>query len=149
MANARNVSTSFLPYGGITYLINSFDYPNLNWKTFASATMFSSLTSSLLMLQPFLLIMPFVIVSFSPFLMPLLFSHAIPFTLPHTCLLIIKRHGQEPSLSSYFTRYHLLPLAYLKVQLFSSSLAMEPQLSQSALWCSYRLNISQDNEFYY
>ena len=28
-ANARNVSTSFLPYGGITYLINSFDYPNL------------------------------------------------------------------------------------------------------------------------
>ena len=34
-ANARNVSTSFLPYGGITYLINSFDYPNIlcdNWK---------------------------------------------------------------------------------------------------------------------
>ena len=28
-ANARNVSTSSLPYGGITYLINSFDYPNL------------------------------------------------------------------------------------------------------------------------
>ena len=28
-SNARNVSTSFLPYGGITYLINSFDYPNL------------------------------------------------------------------------------------------------------------------------
>ena len=28
-ANARNVSTSLLPYGGITYLINSFDYPNL------------------------------------------------------------------------------------------------------------------------
>ena len=28
-ANARNVSTSFLPYGGITYFINSFDYPNL------------------------------------------------------------------------------------------------------------------------
>ena len=28
-ANARKVSTSFLPYGGITYLINSFDYPNL------------------------------------------------------------------------------------------------------------------------
>ena len=28
--NARNVSTSFLPYGGITYLINSFDYPNLS-----------------------------------------------------------------------------------------------------------------------
>ena len=27
--NARNVSTSLLPYGGITYLINSFDYPNL------------------------------------------------------------------------------------------------------------------------
>ena len=26
--NARNVSTSFLPYGGITFLINSFDYPN-------------------------------------------------------------------------------------------------------------------------
>ena len=26
MANARNVSTSFLPYGGITYFINSFDY---------------------------------------------------------------------------------------------------------------------------
>ena len=31
MANARNVSTSFLPYGGITYLINSFDYPNFNY----------------------------------------------------------------------------------------------------------------------
>ena len=30
-ANARNVSTSFLPYGGITYFINSFDYPNLLW----------------------------------------------------------------------------------------------------------------------
>ena len=29
MANARNVSTSLLPYGGITYFINSFDYPNL------------------------------------------------------------------------------------------------------------------------
>ena len=28
-ANARNVSTSFLLYGGITYFINSFDYPNL------------------------------------------------------------------------------------------------------------------------
>ena len=28
-ANAQNVSTSFLLYGGITYLINSFDYPNL------------------------------------------------------------------------------------------------------------------------
>ena len=28
-ANARNVSTSRLPYGGITYFINSFDYPNL------------------------------------------------------------------------------------------------------------------------
>ena len=28
-ANARNVSTSFLPYGGITYFINSFDYPFL------------------------------------------------------------------------------------------------------------------------
>ena len=28
-ANAQNVSTSFLPYGSITYLINSFDYPNL------------------------------------------------------------------------------------------------------------------------
>ena len=28
-ANARNVSTSFLPYGGITYFINSFDYPYL------------------------------------------------------------------------------------------------------------------------
>ena len=28
-ANARNVSTSLLPYDGITYLINSFDYPNL------------------------------------------------------------------------------------------------------------------------
>ena len=28
-ANARNVSTSFLPYGGITHFINSFDYPNL------------------------------------------------------------------------------------------------------------------------
>ena len=28
-ANARNVSTSLLPCGGITYLINSFDYPNL------------------------------------------------------------------------------------------------------------------------
>ena len=28
-ANARNMSTSFLSYGGITYLINSFDYPNL------------------------------------------------------------------------------------------------------------------------
>ena len=28
-ANARNVSTSFLPYGVITYLINSFDYPSL------------------------------------------------------------------------------------------------------------------------
>ena len=28
-ANARNVSTSFLPYGDITYLINSFDYRNL------------------------------------------------------------------------------------------------------------------------
>ena len=28
-ANARIVSTSFLPYGGINYLINSFDYPNL------------------------------------------------------------------------------------------------------------------------
>ena len=27
-ANARNVSTSFLPYGGITYFINSFDYHN-------------------------------------------------------------------------------------------------------------------------
>ena len=25
-ANARNVSTSLLPYGGITYFINSFDY---------------------------------------------------------------------------------------------------------------------------
>ena len=23
------MSTSFLPYGGITHLINSFDYPNL------------------------------------------------------------------------------------------------------------------------
>ena len=29
LANARNVSTSFVPYGAITYLINSFDYPNL------------------------------------------------------------------------------------------------------------------------
>ena len=28
-ANARNVNASFLPYGSITYLINSFDYPNL------------------------------------------------------------------------------------------------------------------------
>ena len=28
-ANARNVNTSLLPYGGITDLINSFDYPNL------------------------------------------------------------------------------------------------------------------------
>ena len=28
-ANARNVSTSFLPYGGTTYFINSFDYLNL------------------------------------------------------------------------------------------------------------------------
>ena len=28
-ANARNVSTPFFSYGGITYLINSFDYPNL------------------------------------------------------------------------------------------------------------------------
>ena len=28
-ANARNVSTSLLTYGGITYFINSFDYPNL------------------------------------------------------------------------------------------------------------------------
>ena len=28
-ADAQNVSTSLLPYGGITYLINSFDYPNL------------------------------------------------------------------------------------------------------------------------
>ena len=27
--HARNVSTSFLPSGGITYSINSFDYPNL------------------------------------------------------------------------------------------------------------------------
>ena len=27
--NARNVSTDLLPYGGITYFINSFDYPNL------------------------------------------------------------------------------------------------------------------------
>ena len=27
-ANARNVSTSLLPYGGITYFINSVDYPN-------------------------------------------------------------------------------------------------------------------------
>ena len=28
--NARNVSTSLLPYGGITYFANSFDYPNLS-----------------------------------------------------------------------------------------------------------------------
>ena len=28
-ANARSVSTSILSYGGITYFINSFDYPNL------------------------------------------------------------------------------------------------------------------------
>ena len=27
-ANARIVSTSLLPYGGMTYFINSFDYPN-------------------------------------------------------------------------------------------------------------------------
>ena len=32
-ANARNVSTSLFPYGGITYLINSFDYPNLLYFT--------------------------------------------------------------------------------------------------------------------
>ena len=31
-ANARNVSTSSLPYGGITYLINSFHYPNLSFQ---------------------------------------------------------------------------------------------------------------------
>ena len=28
-ANARNVRISLLPYGGINYFINSFDYPNL------------------------------------------------------------------------------------------------------------------------
>ena len=28
-ANARSVSTSFLHYGSITYLISSFNYPNL------------------------------------------------------------------------------------------------------------------------
>ena len=28
-ANVRNVSTSLLHFGGVTYLINSFDYPNL------------------------------------------------------------------------------------------------------------------------
>ena len=28
-ANARNVSTSLLPYSGLTYLINSLDYLNL------------------------------------------------------------------------------------------------------------------------
>ena len=28
-ADISSVSTSFLPYGGITYLINSFHYPNL------------------------------------------------------------------------------------------------------------------------
>ena len=28
-ANARIVSASLSPYGGITYFINSFDYPNL------------------------------------------------------------------------------------------------------------------------
>ena len=27
--NARNVSTYLLPYGGITYFINSFDYPKV------------------------------------------------------------------------------------------------------------------------
>ena len=29
LENAGNVSNSLLPYGGITYFINSFDYPNL------------------------------------------------------------------------------------------------------------------------
>ena len=29
-ANARNVSTSLLSYGGITYLISSSDYPNFS-----------------------------------------------------------------------------------------------------------------------
>ena len=32
-ANAQNISTSFLPYGGITYFINSFDYPYLKEKS--------------------------------------------------------------------------------------------------------------------
>ena len=36
-ANARNASTSFLPYGGITFLINPFDYPNLLFLMIHSA----------------------------------------------------------------------------------------------------------------
>ena len=38
-ANARNVSTSLLLYGGITYFINSLDYPNLfNYRSVQQST---------------------------------------------------------------------------------------------------------------